>query len=289
MKKSLMVVGLCAAATLFAQGPPPGRAPGRMGPGGPGGMGMGPGMGRTVTGAPYSGQEVTEETQTLANGNQISRKVTVNVYRDGSGRTRTERTVPEGRPGQAATAQAATRTMISIHDPVGGTTSELDSTAKTARTMQLPGFRGNGGNRGNGAQPNAAVGANRPGRGGAAANDPNVTTESLGMQTINGVQANGTRITRTIPAGRIGNAQPIQIVTETWHSPDLQRPVMTKITDPRSGTRITQLTSHITRDPSPILTLIPGSIRICTVESQELTWPRAVATLRLSISNRPPR
>src|ERR1700758_4555158 len=100
MKKSLMVVGLCASSTLFAQGPPPGRGPGRMGmgPGGPGMMGMG----RTVTGAPYSGQEVTEESQTLANGNVITRKVTVNVFRDSSGRVRTERTGPAGRPGMGA-------------------------------------------------------------------------------------------------------------------------------------------------------------------------------------------
>ena len=101
MKKSLIVLGLCAAATLLAQGPPPGRAPGHMGPGGPGGMGMGPGMGRTVTGAPYSAQEITEESQTLANGNVITRKVQVNVYRDSSGRVRTERTVPAGHPGAA--------------------------------------------------------------------------------------------------------------------------------------------------------------------------------------------
>ena len=45
MKKSVILVGLCAAATLLAQGPPPGRGPGHMGPGGPGGM-MGFGMGK---------------------------------------------------------------------------------------------------------------------------------------------------------------------------------------------------------------------------------------------------
>ena len=94
---------------------------------------MGPGMGRTVTGAPYSGQEVTEESQTLANGNVITRKVQVNVYRDGSGRVRTERTVPAGRPGpgQAATAaETGSRTVVSIHDPVAGVSSELDTTKR---------------------------------------------------------------------------------------------------------------------------------------------------------------
>jgi len=97
MKKSVILVGLCAVATLLAQGPPTGRGPGHMGSGGPGGMmGFGMGMGRTVTGAPFSGQEVTEETQTLANGNVITRKNQANVYRDSSGRVRTERTVPVG-------------------------------------------------------------------------------------------------------------------------------------------------------------------------------------------------
>jgi hypothetical protein len=216
---------------------------------------MGMGMGRTVTGAPYSGQEVTEETQTLANGNQISRKVSVNVYRDSSGRTRTERTVTEGRTGQTSTAQATARTIVEINDPVAGTTSELDSTARTAHTMQMPG-------RGNGPRPNAAVAGERPGRGNGPANDPNVTTENLGMQTINGVQATGTRVTRTIPAGRIGNAQPIQMVTETWRSPDLQVPVMVKTSDPRMGTRVTQLTNITRAEPDPTLFQVPSDYTV---------------------------
>ncbi len=254
MKKSLIVFGLCAAATLFAQGPPPGRGPGHMGPGGPGGMGMGMGMGRTVTGAPYSGQEITEETQTLANGNVITRKVQVNIYRDSSGRTRTERTVPVGRPqaGQTA-AQMATKTVISIHDPVAGTVSELDSAAKTAHQMTLPNFRGG----------NNAFQGNRGARGaGGPASDPNVVTESLPMQTVNGVQATGTRVTRTIPAGQIGNAQPIQRVTETWVSPDLKRPVMVKISDPRQGTTVTQLTNITRSEPDPTLFQVPSEYTV---------------------------
>ena len=252
MKKSLIVLGLCAAAAAFAQGPPPGRGFGHMGPGGM--MGMGPGMGRTVTGAPYSGVEVTEETQTLSNGNVISRKVQSNVYRDSSGRVRIERTVPAGRPepGQSA-AQTGTRTIVSIHDPVAGVTSELDATAKTARQMTIPANRG-----GNGGFPGP-----RPGRGAnGASSDPNVVTETLPMQTINGVQATGTRVTRTVPAGRIGNAQPIQIVTETWHSPDLKVPVMTKVSDPRTGTRVTQLTNITRSEPDPSLFQVPSDYTV---------------------------
>jgi len=254
MKKSLIVLGMCAAATLFAQGPPAGRGPGRMGPGGPGGMmGMGPGMGRTVTGAPYSAQEVVERTQTLPNGNVISRKTQSNVYRDSSGRVRTERTIPAGRPAAGRTAaQTATRTIVNIHDPVAGVSSELDTASKTARQMTIP-------NRG----ANPAFQGNRPGRGAnGAASDPNVVTESLPMQTVNGVQATGTRVTRTIPAGQIGNAQPIQIVHETWMSPDLKVPVMVKISDPRSGTTVTQLTNITRSEPDPSLFQVPSDYTV---------------------------
>jgi hypothetical protein len=227
-----------------------------MGPGGPGGMmGMGPGMGRTVTGAPYSAQEVVERTQTLPNGNVISRKTQTNVYRDSSGRVRTERTVPVGRPeeGQTTSAQTATRTIVNIHDPVAGTASELDSSSKTAHQMTLPNFRG----------PNPGFQGNRGGRGtNGASSDPNVVSESLPMQTINGVQATGTRITRTIPAGQIGNAQPIQIVHETWNSPDLKVPVMVKTSDPRQGTTVTQLTNITRSEPDPSLFQVPSDYSV---------------------------
>ena len=47
--------------------------------------------------------------------------------------------------------------------------------------------------------------------------------------------AEGRRVTRTIPAGRIGNEQPIVSVTEEWRSPELQVLVMTRTADPRTG------------------------------------------------------
>ena len=73
------------------------------------------------------------------------------------------------------------------------------------------------------------------------------TTTSLGTQMINGVSAEGTRITRTIPAGEIGNQKPIVITIEKWYSSDLQETVMTKRSDPRMGETVFQLT-NIQRD-----------------------------------------
>ena len=62
---------------------------------------------------------------------------------------------------------------------------------------------------------------------------PNVTTTNLGTPVINGVSAKGTQLTETIPAGAIGNAQPIQVVRITWISTELKVPVQIKTSDPR--------------------------------------------------------
>ena len=265
MKKSLIVVGLCAAASLLAQGPPAGRGFGRMGPGGPGGMlgmGMGIGAARTIAGAPYSAVEVTESTQTLPNGNVIASTRQSNVYRDGMGRVRTETALPQRGPA-GQTAARTPRTMVHILDPVAGVSRELDAQAKVSHETPLPGSRGRGG-------PNVAPGgrggrANAQARGAAGARtDPNVVTESLPMQTVNGVPATGTRVTRTIPAGQIGNAQPIQIVRETWVSADLKVPVMVRSSDPRSRTTTTQLTNIVRSEPDPALFQAPADYKVVT-------------------------
>ena len=256
MKKSLLI-GLCIAASALAQGPIGGRGPGRMGPGGgPGFMGMGPGMGGgpTVTGAPYSAVQVTEHSQTLPNGNVISNKQQINIYRDGSGRVRTESTMPvRSAPGAAATG--ATRTVVNIHDPVSGVSHVLDPQAKTDRQMTMPGPR-------NGNPPAGPRGGGRGAIRQAATADPNVVRETLAMQTINGVQANGTRTTHTIPAGQIGNAQPIQVVREVWTSADLKVPVMIKETDPRLGTTTTQLINITRSEPDPALFQVPSEYTV---------------------------
>jgi hypothetical protein len=245
MRKRLIVLVLCSLGTLVAQPPYGGR---RMGPA------RGTGAGHTVAGAPYSALEVRESTQTLANGNVISRKTETNVYRDSMGRVRTETTVqPRGRAGQ--TSEQAPRTIATIHDPVAGVTTELNSATKTAHEVRMA--RGRGAN---------SAATPRAGRGGAnaetASSNPNLVRESLPMQTINGIQATGTRVTRTIPAGRMGNAQASQVVHETWMSADLKIPVMVKDTDPRSRTTITQLTNITRSEPDPALFQAPSDYKV---------------------------
>jgi len=198
---------------------------------------------KTVTGAPYSAQAVTERVQVLANGNRIDQKTTANVYRDTQGRTRQDLTMgpmgPWGAPNNASP-------VVLIHDPVAGVAYTLNPSKQSAAKIPLAprtGPRENAQNR----------------RANRQQTNPNVTSESLGNKMIAGVEAEGTRTTVTIPAGKIGNAEAIQIVTEKWYSPALQVTVMETRTDPRFGTTTYQLTNLSQADLDPELFKVPSN------------------------------
>jgi hypothetical protein len=236
------------AAVLRAQGP---RGGGGFGGGrgfdgpagftgrGPGILGAGPGSRNPVTGAPYSAVEVLQRQQTLANGNQISTKGQSTVYRDSQGRIRTEETITP-----AAASGKPAFTIVTIFDPVAGYQYRLDSSTMTARQSPLP--------KGNGAQPT------RP----APPARPNVTTTSLGTTVVNGVSATGTQLTETIPAGAIGNTQPIQVVRVTWVSTELKVPVQIKTSDPRNGSSDMELTNIAQTEPSASLFVVPAGYTV---------------------------
>ena len=87
--------------------------------------------------------------------------------------------------------------------------------------------------------------------------NPNEVKEQLGKQTIEGVEAEGTRTTVTIPAGEIGNERPIEIVSERWYSPELQLMVMTRQSDPRTGETTYKLTNINRAEPAKSLFEVP--------------------------------
>ncbi len=180
--------------------------------GGPGArfIGAQPGMpGRVVKNAAYSADMITETSQALADGNKIKRTSTSKIYRDSEGRTRREQSL------DAINSLAAASNLppvIFISDPVAGSDYALNPSKKTATKTPRP--RGMGEARG-GLRPNqgATAGAVRGGQPRSRTNDPNFKTEQLGRQLIEGVPADGTRTTLTIPAGQIGNEHAIQVVT----------------------------------------------------------------------------
>jgi len=232
-------------------------------------------MGPAVKGAPYSAVEVAENTQVLADGTHIDNKTQTNVYRDSEGRVRRE-----------------TGDQVNIWDPVAGVSYSLDTKAQTARKMPVGFYVGPGGQAGG----HILVGANpggpdiayvRSGTLGAIA-APDVplpppppdfaaavpitvfsgraqTTaknESLESQTIEGVNATGTRTTSTIEAGEIGNDRPIQIVSESWYSPELQTVVKSSHSDPRMGQETFALTNVSRTEPSADLFQVPAGYQI---------------------------
>jgi hypothetical protein len=86
--------------------------------------------------------------------------------------------------------------------------------------------------------------------------------ESLGTQNIGGVQADGKRVTETIPAGAIGNEREINVVNETWYSPELQTVVMSKYSDPRTGDVVYTLTNINRSEPDPALFQVPADYKM---------------------------
>jgi hypothetical protein len=199
--------------------------------------------GEVVKASPFSAQTSVETTQTLPDGNVISRKVTGAVYRDSQGRTRHEESLPA--IGSFAASGNAPHAAF-INDPVAGVHYVLEEDHKVARKF-TPVDKAN-------------VMHDHPRD--KPQSDLQETTESLGTQTINGVAAQGTRVTRTIPAGKIGNEKPIQIVTEKWVSPELQTTVMVKHSDPRNGTMVFQLQNISRAEPAATLFQVPSDYAV---------------------------
>jgi len=79
---------------------------------------------------------------------------------------------------------------------------------------------------------------------------------------VEGVDAQGTRTTITIPAGEIGNDRPIDIVDERWYSPELQMTVMTKHSDPRTGETDFRLAKINRSSPPPYLFELPADYTV---------------------------
>ncbi|OWQ43789.1 hypothetical protein CDL60_28215 [Roseateles noduli] len=82
--------------------------------------------------------------------------------------------------------------------------------------------------------------------------------DTLPPKEIDGLKVTGSRATRTIPAGKIGNEKPIVISREVWTSPDLKVTVSTQTKDPRSGEQNYQLRNIRRVEPEAALMRVPA-------------------------------
>ena len=181
---------------------------------------------------PYSADGVTEITQTLSDGNKLSRKLTSRWYRSGDGRLRLEQNISVL---GIWTASGSETRRISVFDPSSGSGFTLDPDHMRVESYSI---------KKKAAEPASSAGDK---------------TESLGTRVLEGLTAQGTRKTEIIPAGGLGNTLPIEIVDESWYSPDLQVVLMTKHHDPRTGNIVYRLT-HIDRSepPASLFQVPPG-------------------------------
>jgi len=229
-----------------------------------------------VKGAPYSAEAVTESVQTLIDGNRIQHKNTATIFRDSEGRTRREQTLTAIGPWAATGEQTQT---VFINDPISGVNYVLNARDKTARKLPAPGFISRSEAKGGATQEvrhdevhQVRVGP-PPLKGGemgvAFAEFHQFNTEanqsekqSLGKRLIEGVEAEGTRTTLTIPAGQVGNELPMQIVSERWFSPELKVLLLSKNSDPRMGDSTYRLTNISRSEQSPSLFEVPADYKI---------------------------
>jgi hypothetical protein len=248
---------------------------------------------KIVKNAPYSAQATTETIQALGDGNRIVRKNSATIYRDSEGRTRHDQTLSSIGP-WAAAGQPQQTSFIS--DPVNRVHYVLEPRTRTARKLPLPPMpppppqRSGADNRveqrqdvkvritalpgggrdkvtiinGDDAEADVDVVVAADAERGMSEKkmDGRVRKESLGKQTIEGVEAEGTRETFTIGAGEIGNEQPIQVVSERWYSPELQTVVMSRHSDPRFGETTFRLTNINRSEPARSLFEVPSDYTI---------------------------
>ena len=219
--------------------------------------------GNTVQGAPYSAQAVTESTQTLADGSHIGHKSLSMLYRDSQGRERREM-----------------GSMVMISDPVTGSNFTLDTAARTAHKMPIPQMIGQMGKKMTGGSLTLEGGITVSGSMITPPPEPNRVmvfksvigpneekmpapkVEQLGTTGIEGIQADGTRSTVTIPAGQVGNDRDLSIVTERWYSQDLKMTILSKHSDPRTGTTEYRLTQINRSEPAASLFQVPADYTV---------------------------
>jgi len=209
------------------------------------------------SGAPYSGIGTTETVQTLADGNHIVHTNASHYYRDSSGRTRTELSLSAVGPFTLDESS----TVVMITDPVAKQRFVLHPEQKRGEVLPLGPLAlaaATGGAKHGAEASGATVNTNMSARcmpGGAAAA---ATTVSLGQKTLAGLQTTGTKTEYTIPAGQIGNEQPITVTSEKWVSEELGVTVSSIMHDPMIGDTQFHLSQIERTEPDASLFAVPA-------------------------------
>ena len=203
---------------------------------------------------PFSADAITTLVRTLPDGTHIKRQtMTVKMYRDSAGRSRSDRM-----PGQFMAGQPAPPATILISDPIAGYSYVLDTAHKIARRAPFKSVR-----------LDAPVDLPPPPAQApvpvANHSQPQFKTEDLGTQTMEGLMVEGRRRTITYPAGSIGNDRDISNVSEIWTNKELRLMLLQIHSDPRNGETTTKIENLSRTQPDPNLFLPPPDYKVVDV------------------------
>ncbi|MGA3292869.1 MAG: hypothetical protein ABSE45_02665 [Candidatus Acidiferrales bacterium] len=193
--------------------------------------------------APFTATVSTEWRRTLDDGSSVTIKNHRTIARDNSGRVFQERRnlYPDGDPRESQIRQlefADPRTHEIYYCWPAAQTCEIhDYFRSTAEPPPVPAGPLDGGKR-------------------------FLTRADLGTDTVNGIEAIGTRETTTIEAGAIGNDRAIAIVKEFWYSQQLGINLIEKRHDPSYGTQTFVVSQISLGEPDARLFDIPSNFHI---------------------------
>jgi hypothetical protein len=161
----------------------------------------------------------------------------------------------------AAVRERAVLEEKMVAERKAGATDEQSRTAAPTAVARGGGGGGRGGAvvAGGGGGTMVARGA---GGGVRARMSDNVTAGPLEHKTMEGVAVEGRKTTTVIPAGQVGNEQPITILSEEWRSPELNILVLTRHSDPRSGESIYRVQNIVRAEPDRSLFMVPSDYEI---------------------------
>jgi hypothetical protein len=206
--------------------------------------------------------------QQLLDGNSIHTSMTTHQWRDSSGRTRSESAIGCF-PGDDGEMHA--RIHVSVFDRVNGssyswTLGPGDSKLVTvSRAMHIP-------------APPLLTAEERQKRQETIRRqrvEETFHNESLGTKVIQGVQAEGSKVTHTLPIGRVGNALPLTTTEEIWIAKDSGLTMLRLRDDPQTGKWRTEVVELKQGEPDPSLFVPPPDYTLQELVTKTVAPPTA--------------
>lgn len=218
-----------------------------------------------VPNAPFSAMVQIVSHQAMPDGTEHVVTTVNHIARSASGRIRNERRqlVPAGFKGEPRLLEAH------LFDPGTRNNIFFNPMTRVARETVLP------------APPSAPRDQSRA----ATRTVPGETVTDLGTQRLDGVELQGTRKTRVVPAERSGTGKPVTVNDDYWYSAELSIYMIIKHDDPRTGEQLVAV-SEVTRgEPAAEMMTVPADYKV--VDETPLPRPRVTTEDRAVEKNDP--